>query len=130
MLGDQLLPWADMRCVGRLTWMDLPTDDRDYVVIQATGGKHYWIEVDGWGGPAAWKAGNKPDEEIARLEAWWAETLAGLEDPPASLSLGKVAFLGIVQWPARERGQPIYEERRRRLFGFIPWGTELVPRLV
>ncbi|MCA8974718.1 MAG: hypothetical protein KDC98_08345 [Planctomycetes bacterium] len=123
------IAWSEVRGVGILTWISMASVDADYVVIQTVSGSHYWIGVCGRSDLAGWNARNWTDETVARVEAWWAEALAGLEDPPASISLGRPAMLGVVRWPPQERGQPMYEERPRRLLGFIPWGEDLAPLL-
>lgn len=128
-LGGMLVPWSEVRAVGILTCTPWPGVDPDYVVIQTRAGRHRWIEVMGWSELAEWNTRNWNDESVARLTSWWVQTLSGLPDPPATLALGEVATLGLVQWPPQDRGRVMYAERARRLLGLLPWGRELVAQL-
>ena len=113
-----------MRCVAYVTYVYHAGVDMDYMVVQTTGGTHYWVEVAGW------EAGNWTPESTKAEHEWWVQALSGLPDPPQDLSrLGSVAILGVVQWPPAEVGRPMYEERSRRLLGLLPWGTDLAPLL-
>lgn len=119
-----LVTWSQVRCVAYVTYVYHAGVDMDYMVVQTTGGTHYWVEVAGW------EAGNWTPESTKAEHEWWVQALSGLPDPPQDLSrLGSVAILGVVQWPPAEVGRPMYEERSRRLLGLLPWGADLAPLL-
>lgn len=112
--------WAELRCLGQLTYIWASSVDVDYLVLQLNDHTHYWVEVNGWSVamtpelPALWYDSLVPGlVGLERADLFWIGVGAATE--------------GCELWPRAWRGRPMYESRPRRVLGFLPWGDELIP---